>query len=318
MRVKSFFKNEIMIVVLILLCVIFGIINPNFVTPNNLLNICTQQAYMIIATSGIAMVMISGGTDLSVGNAMSVIGVIVSICLTQAMLPTPVAIIIGVIVGIGLGAFNGFISNLFNIHPMIISLATMTMYSGISYTVSNSQSYYGFPEDFMMIGQGKVGPISVPIIIFIIVVVVLSFVLNKTCFGRFIYAVGGNPEAAHLAGINVKRTKLLVFVIAGALFALADIVLISRGGSANSNMATQVAFDGITACVLGGVSFIGGAGKIRGALVGCLILGILSNGMQLAGMGVYAQDIVKGAILIVSIAIDTFQQNAKTKVKKAA
>ena len=318
MKAKAFFKNEIMIVVLIALCVIFGIINPNFVSVKNLLNICTQQAYMIIATTGVAIIMISGGTDLSVGYSMSVVGIVVSICMTEAFLPTPVALLIGVVIGIVLGAFNGFVSNLFSIHPMIISLATMTMYNGISYTISGSKSYAHFPQDFMNIGQGKIGAISIPIIIFVIVVVLFSFILAKTCFGRFIYAVGGNPEAAHLAGINVKKIKLLVFIIAGALFALADIVLISRGGSANSGMGTSTAFDGITACVLGGVSFIGGAGKIRGALVGCLILGVLSNGMQLAGMGVYAQDIVKGAILIISIAIDTFQQNAKTKVKKAA
>jgi len=315
-KVAAFFKNEMMIFVLIALCVVFGIINPVFLDPKNLLNICTQNAYFIIATTGIAMIMISGGTDLSVGNMMSVVGIVMALSLTVAYLPTPVAILIGVIVGVGLGMFNGFIANLFNIHPMIVTLATMTMFSGLSYTLSNSQSFFDFPEDFIGIGQGYVGPISIPIILFIIVVVIFSFIMSKTVFGRFIYAVGGNPEAAHLAGIKVKKIKLMVFAIAGGLFALADIVLISRAGSAKSDMGVSTTFDGITACVLGGVSFIGGEGKIRGALVGCLILGVLSNGMQLAGMGVYAQNIVKGAILIASIGMDTIQRNAKLKVKK--
>ena len=312
----TFFKNEMMIFVLIALCIVFGIINPVFLDPKNLLNICTQNAYFIIATTGIAMIMISGGTDLSVGNLMATVGIVVAMCMVVANLPTPVAILIGFIVGIGLAMFNGFISNLFEIHPMITTLATMTIFSGLAYTISQSQSFFNFPEDFTAIGQGYVGPISVPIIIFVIVVIVFSFIMSRTIFGRFIYAVGGNPEAAHLAGINVKKVKLMVFAIAGALFVLADIVLISRAGSAKADMGSSTTFDGITACVLGGVSFIGGEGKIRGAMVGCLILGVLSNGMQLAGMGVYAQNIVKGAILIASIGMDTLQQKAKTKVKK--
>lgn len=317
-KVKSFFRNELMIFVLIALCIVFGIVNPNFLTVKNILNICTQNAYFIIACTGISMIMIAGGTDLSVGNAMSVVGVVVAMVMVNGGVPTPAAILIGVAIGIALGLFNGFIANLFTIHPMIVTLATMTIYSGISYTISESKSFFGFPQEFINIGQGYVGPISVPIIIFVIVVIVFSFILSKTCFGRFIYAVGGNPEAAHLAGINVKKIKLLVFAIAGGLFALADIVLIARGGSANSTIGTSTTFDGITACVLGGISFIGGEGKIRGAMVGCLILGVLSNGMQLAGMGVYTQNIVKGAILIASIGMDTLQQRAKTRVKKTA
>lgn len=317
-KVLAVLRNEVMILILIALCIVFGILNPNFLTVKNLLNICTQNAYFIIATVGIAMIMISGGTDLSVGYAMSVVGVVMAMSMTQAGLPVPVAIIIGLVLGVALGLFNGFIANLLTIHPMIVTLATMTMYQGISYTVSGSKSFFNFPAEFTGIGQGYVGAISIPIILFVIVVVVFSFIMSKTCFGRFIYAVGGNPEAAHLAGINVKRVKLLVFAISGALFGLASIVLVSRGGSANSTIGPGTEFDGITACVLGGVSFIGGAGKIRGAMVGCLILGVLSNGMQLAGMGVYTQYIVKGAILIASIGFDTIQQNAKTKVKKAA
>ncbi len=317
-KVLTILRNEVMILILIALCVVFGILNPNFLTVKNLLNICTQNAYFIIATVGIAMIMISGGTDLSVGYAMSVVGVVMAMSMTQAGLPVPVAIIIGLVLGVALGLFNGFIANLLTIHPMIVTLATMTMYQGISYTVSGSKSFFNFPAEFTGIGQGYVGAISIPIILFVIIVVVFSFIMSKTCFGRFVYAVGGNPEAAHLAGINVKRVKLLVFAISGALFGLASIVLVSRGGSANSTIGPGTEFDGITACVLGGVSFIGGAGKIRGAMVGCLILGVLSNGMQLAGMGVYTQYIVKGAILIASIGFDTIQQNAKTKVKKAA
>lgn len=314
----SVLRNEVMILILIALCIVFGFMNPNFLTVKNLLNICTQNAYFIIATTGVAMIMISGGTDLSVGQLMSVVGVAMAMAMINGNVPVVAAIILGIVLACVLGFFNGFCSNLLKIHPMIVTLATMTMYQGISYTISGSKSFFNFPAAFTGIGQGYVGPISVPIILFIIVVVVFSFIMNRTCFGRFVYAVGGNAEAAHLAGINVKRIKLLVFTISGALFGLSTIVLISRGGSANSTIGPGTEFDAITACVLGGVSFIGGAGKIRGAMVGCLILGVLSNGMQLAGLGVYTQYIVKGAILLASIGFDTVQQNAKTKVKKTA
>lgn len=303
-----------MLIILILMVIIFCIFSPNFRSFRNIMNVCTQNAYFIIAAIGVALVMISGGTDLSVGQAMAVIGISIAMFMQNLGLPVVVAIILGLIVGIILGCFNGFMANLLRIHPMIVTLATMTLFQGISYTLSGSKSFYGFPDSYINIGQGYVGPISVPVIIVIVVAVVIHLMLEKTCFGRFIYAVGGNAETARLAGINVNKIKVMVFGIAGALFALAAIVLTSRGGSASSNIGPGVEFDCITACVLGGISFIGGEGKVKGAIVGCLILGFLTNGMQMIGMGTYIQYIVKGIILLASIGYDTYQQ---TKVKKA-
>ena len=196
---------------------------------------------------------------------------------------------------------------------MIVTLATMTIYKGISYTLSGSASFFNFPASYINIGQGYVGPVSVPVLLAIIIALIIHFMLEHTCFGRFIYAVGGNAETARLAGINVKKIKVMVFGIAGILYALAAVVLTARGGSASSSIGPGVEFDAITACVLGGVSFIGGEGKVKGAVVGCLILGVLSNGMQLVGMGVYTQNIVKGIILMASIGYDTYQKQAKVK-----
>lgn len=302
-----------MLLILIALVIIFGIGSDNFLTAKNLLNICTQNAYFIIASIGVGMIMISGGTDLSVGYCMSVISVCMAVFMQRVGMAWPLALILGFVIGVVLGTFNGFASNLLKIHPMIVTLATMTMFQGISFTISGSKSFFNFDEAFVNIGQGYLGPISFPIIFAIIIAVVIHFILEMTCFGRFIYAAGGNPEAARLAGINVKRVKVYVFMIAGFLYAVAALLLTARGGSTNSSVGPGTEFNAITACVLGGVSFIGGEGKVKGIVIGCLILGVLSNGMQLIGLGIYIQYIVKGIILMLSIGYDTYSKQAKVK-----
>ena len=145
------------------------------------------------------------------------------------------------------------------------------------------------------------------------IALLVHFILEMTCFGRFIYASGGNAEAARLAGINTKSIRMIVFALGGVLFAISSVILTARGGSANSTIGPGTEFDAITACVLGGISFVGGEGNVKGVVVGCLILGVLSNGMQLVGLNVYIQFIVKGIILMLSIGYDTFQKQAKVK-----
>lgn len=314
-KMQQLVKDNVMLIILLALLVIFAVLSPNFRSFKNLMNIATQNAYFIIASIGVCLIMISGGTDLSVGQNLAVVGVSIAM-LMEAGVPVPVAIILGIVIGTILGAINGLASNILKIHSMIVTLATMTIFKGISYTLSGSKSFYDFDQSYINIGQGYVGPVSVPVIIVIVVAIVIHFMLEKTCFGRFIYAAGGNAETARLAGVNVASIKVKVFGIAGALFALSAVVLTARGGSASSSIGPGIEFDAITACVLGGISFIGGEGKVKGAVIGCLILGVLSNGMQMIGMGVYTQYIVKGLILMASIGYDTYHQQAK--VKKAA
>ena len=315
-KFRAILKANIMWLILILLIVVFSLLSPHFFSWRNLMNICTQNAYFLIAALGVGMIMISGGTDLSAGQCMSVVGIMVAMSMKVWNLPIPVAILVGLVCGAVLGMFNGYVANLLKIHPMIVTLATMTMFQGISYTISGSKSFFNFDTAYKTIGQGYVGKISIPVIIAIVIAIIIHFILETTCFGRFIYAAGGNAEAARLAGINIKRIKVLVFAIAGILYAIAAVVLTARGGSANSGIGPGTEFDSITACVLGGISFIGGEGKVKGIVVGVLILGVLSNGMQLIGMGVYSQYIVKGIILMLSIGYDTIQKTAR--VKKAA
>lgn len=306
-------KKFVLLFILIGLVIFFGIMSPKFLTFNNIMNIITQNSYLIIASIGVAMVMISGGTDLSVGYQISVIGVCVAIFMQWLSMPIWISIILGLLIGVLLGLVNGFTANKLNMHPMIVTLATMTLFQGISFLISQSKSIYDLSSSFKFIGQGYVGKVPLPVIIVIVVAIVIGVMLKKTYFGRHIYAVGGNPEAAHLAGIDVKKIKLLVFALCGLLVGLAAVVLISRTGSANSSMGPGTEFSAITACVLGGVSFIGGEGDIDGVIIGVLILGVLSNGMQLIGLGIYIQYVAKALILIAAIAFDTYQKQAKVK-----
>lgn len=307
-------KKFVLLFILIGLAIVFGIMSPKFLTFNNIMNIITQNSYLIIASIGVALVMISGGTDLSVGYQISVVGVCTAIFMQWLNMPIILSIFLGLVISIVLGSINGFTANKLNMHPMIVTLATMTLFQGISFLISQSKSIYDLAPSFKVIGQGYVGSIPIPVIIVLVIALIIGVMLKKTYFGRHIYAVGGNPEAAHLAGIDVKKVKLLVFALCGLLVGIAAVVLISRTGSANSSMGPGTEFNAITACVLGGVSFIGGEGDIDGVVIGVLILGVLSNGMQLIGLGIYIQYVAKALILIAAIAFDTYQK--QTKVKK--
>jgi Ribose/xylose/arabinose/galactoside ABC-type transport systems, permease components len=300
---------------MILLIVVFSLISPVFFTLTNIMNIITQNTYLVIAAIGVGFVMICGGVDLSVGYQVSIVGVSCAALMKWVGLSIPEAIIISVLFGVLLGFINGLASISLKVHSMIVTLATMTIFQGISYLLTGSKAIFDLSEDFKFIGQGYIfNVIPVSLFIMIVVILVASFILNLTYFGRYIYATGSNNEAARLAGINVKALTVIVFSIASFFVAISSVVLISRAGSSNSSMGPGTEFTCITAAVLGGISFKGGEGKIWGIVVGVFILGILSNGMQLIGLGVYPQYIAKGIILIISIALDTYQkEHSKTK-----
>lgn len=313
-KFRNFLKRNVLLWILILLVAVLSFLSPDFFSVRNLFNIALQNSYLIIASIGVGIVMIAGGTDLSSGMMISVVAVCIGSFMVWLNMPIPLAIVLGLVVGVLLGLFNGFAANLLGIHSMIVTLATMTMFQGVSYLISGSKSFFNLDPSFKMIGQGYVfDVVPIPVIIVAVIAIIVHFVLTRTVFGRFIFATGGNPEAARLAGINVKKIKLIVFAICGLLCAAASIVMVSRQGSANSTMGGDVVFNAITACVLGGVSFIGGEGEVKGIVIAVLILGVLSNGMQLIGMGVYIQYVIKAIILLASIGYDTYQKRSKVK-----
>ncbi len=318
-KIRLALKKYVIFFVLVGLIILFSILTPYFFTVQNLTNVFVQQSYVIIAAVGLSFVMISGGMDLSIGWQMSLVGVFTAVLMKNIGLPVWLSVILGCLLGITLGLFNGYAAIILNVHPLIVTLGTMTMFQGISYTVANQSVILNLPISFKFLGQGYLfGFIPFSVILMIIIVVIAAFILNKTFFGRYIYAVGSNAEAAHLAGINVKRVKLAVFAICGFFVSLATMVLFARTGSAAPATGPGTEFSCMTACVVGGISFKGGEGKMWGVVTGVLILGVLSNGMQLIGMGTYTQFIVKGLVLLGAVGFDTYQKASAQRVKKLA
>jgi ribose/xylose/arabinose/galactoside ABC-type transport system permease subunit len=308
----AFIKKYVTVLVLLTLLVFFSIIAPNFATPNNFIILLRQVSFTAISAVGIAFVMISGGMDLSIGAQISLTNVLAAILMAQMGVPPPAAIAFALALGTLLGMVNGYTSILLKVHPLIVTLGTMTIYKGIAYIAANGSSISGLPDSFKWLGQGYIGPIPVPVACMALVVLAGGFVLNKTYFGRYIFALGGNEEAARLAGVNNNRMKVFVFAICGFFSAVTSLLLLSRVFSGQVTTGQGMEFDCMTAAVLGGISFKGGEGTITGLLTGVLIIGVLNNALQLLSLGDYYQMVVKGLVLLAAVGFDTYQKNRKS------
>lgn len=316
-KLLYYMKELTLLYVLLLLLFLFYCLAPKFISIENIKNILVQNTYIIVASIGMAFVIIGGGIDLSVGYQISLIGVVTTISMQWFHLPVWLSVMIGLAAGTLLGAINGFLSVKLQVHPMVVTLATMTIYQGISYIITNSNSIYGLSDSFKFIGQGQLFGVPISILVMIVILLLATFFLKKTYPGRYVYALGGNEEAARLSGVNTSAIRVLSFAICGFFVAVAAILLVSRSGSMNSSVGAGTEFTCITAAVLGGVSMAGGEGKVWKVCVGAIILGVLSNGMQFIGLGVYPQYVAKGVILMAAISFDTYQKNTKSESEKA-
>ncbi|MCR4607440.1 MAG: ABC transporter permease [Oscillospiraceae bacterium] len=300
-------------ILLALSILFFAIAAPRFFTVLNLTNILVQNSYLIIATIGIAMIMISSGADLSVSFQIGILSVLLGKLMTKASVPVIPSLLITLAVGALLGSVNGLCAIKLKVHPMVATMATMTIYQGIAFVWSNSETYFNFPAAFKKIGQGYIGPVPICVIIMLVAVAIGYFILNKTYFGRYVYSIGGNEEATRLAGVNTKKVRLLIFLTAGLFVAVSAIVLTSRTGSANASIAADAMFSCFTACILGGISFAGGGGNILSVIVSVLVIGVIANGIQMMGGTIYTQYIVKGVLLVAAIAYDNYQKALRMK-----
>lgn len=295
------------LIFLILLFLVLSFSSPYFFTVGNLTKVLRQVAVVGIVTVSMTMVILTGGIDLSVGSMLALCAVILAKLMVSGI-NVVLAIIITLIAGMILGFFNGFLINKIKISPLISTLGTMTIYSGVSYIITEGKGIFGFPDSFSFIGQGYIWKVPVPIIILVIVYALGFFVLNNTRYGRYLYGIGANEKASILSGINVKQVKYAAYIVSGLLSALAAVVMLSRVNSALPSLGNGLEFDVVTAVVLGGVSVNGGEGKLQGVVIGLLIIAILSNGMILLGVGNYYQTIVKGLVLLIAVGIDNISK----------
>lgn len=311
MSIGHIFSSLSMPILLVLLIIIFSILSDRFFTAVNLTNILVQNVHVAVCSCAVMMIMVSGGTDLSIGYQMSVAAVLMAKTISDGVLSVPVAIIVGILLCMVLGTFNGLMGQVLKSHTMIITLGTMSIFRGISNLISGSKSISGLPDSFLYLGQARIGIIPVNVIIMVVIIVIVAIIMSKTSIGRKIYAVGDNPEAARLAGLKVAKIKVLVFTFGGLLVGIAALLLASRSAYAASDTSGPgIEFTGITACVLAGVALKGGEGTLWKAIVAVYVLGVLSNGMALINLGTYPQYIATGLIMLVSLYLSN--RNAKT------
>lgn len=312
----EFLQRRMPWVILVVIMCIFGVTSSEFFKVGNLVNILNQNAYVIIASFGVSLVMMSGNMDLSVGYQMSIAGVFSAILMTVYHVPVIVAIVLTILLSIAMCLLNTYLALKLRLTLLMVSVGTMTIFQGISFVATGSKTYNGFTDSFKFLGQGYIGPIPFPIIMMVILFLAMSFFLNKTYMGRYVYALGGNEEASRLAGINVVRVKMMIALIEGAFVGLSSMILIAKVGSSQSTIGPGTEFTIITGVLLGGVSIRGGEGRLSGVVAGILIMAILSNGMQMAGLGTYSQYIAKGIIMLMAIGIDVYQLKRREQVKK--
>lgn len=306
-------KERAIFIVMIVLFLFFTISTDTFCTVNNLLNIARQVAVLGIASVGMTMVILTGGIDLSTGSIITFVNIITAYFMVKMGMNMWVAIIVALTASTLIGLINGVAVANLKMPALIVTFASQTIFEGLAYMICGGIPIFGFSDAFSFIGQGYIGPIPFPVILLVIAFLIGAFILVKSYFGRYIYAVGGSEEASKLSGIKTNKILYLVYSLSGLFAGIAGIVMLSRTNSGQPTAGKGYEFDVITAVVLGGVSVNGGFGKISNVVAGVLIIGMLSNGMVLLNVSSYAQMVVKGLILALAVGFDCYQKLSMAK-----
>jgi len=288
---------------LALLVIVLSIISEDFLTASNILNVLRQISINALIAFGMTFVILTGGIDLSVGSIFALSGAITAGLMVQGTDPL-LAVLVGLLSGALMGAINGFLIAKGKVAPFIGTLATMTVFRGLTLVYTEGRPITGMPEGFAMLGKGYFFEIPMPVIWMLISFVVLYMLLKHTTFGRHVYALGSNEVATQLSGINTSRVKILVYSISGLFAALSGIILTSRLNSAQPTAGTSYELDAIAAVVLGGTSLAGGKGWIVGTLIGAMIIGVLDNGLNLLNVSSFYQLVVKGGVILIAVLLD--------------
>jgi len=287
---------------LLLIGAVLGLLSDRFLTTSNLINVARQVSINAIVAAGMTFVIITGGIDLSVGSTIALAGC--GALLVARPLGDVVGMTAGILVAAGVGFLNGALVAWGRVPPFITTLATMTVVRGAALVLTNGEPIVKTEGPYLWLGQASVGPIPVPILLMVATLFGAHWFLSRTRWGTYVYAVGGNAEAARLSGISLAGIQILVYVLGGALAGLAGLVLAARLSSAQPNTGVGFELDAIAAVVLGGTSLMGGEGTIWGTTVGAFIIGILNNGFNLMNVSPFYQLIAKGAVIVLAVLVD--------------
>jgi ribose transport system permease protein len=289
---------------LIIICLVLALLEPQFFTSSNLLNVGRQASVLIIVSCGMTLVILSGNIDLSVGSAIALCAVIGASLATAGGLDAFSTVVAMIALGALIGAVKGALVAWGGINSFIVTLGMMTVLRGAALTFTGGYPIAGVPDGVRYLGFGIVGGFPVPLIVTAAVFLAVALLLSKTVIGRHIYAIGGNETSSHIAGVPVAGTKFFAFTISGALCGLAAVVLLGRLGAGLPTSAQGLELDAIAAVILGGASLFGGRGSVFGTLFGALILAVLQNGLNLLGVNSFIIQILSGAIIILAVLLD--------------
>lgn len=306
---KGWIQTYMLIFIVIGLGIILSFVSPNFLTVTNLMNVLRQISVNGILAIGMTIVCLTGGIDLSVGSIVAFSGIIAAGLLREQKYPIIVVVLVAVALGALLGLYNGYFVAYWKAAPFVVTLSMMTIARGMTYVYSDGRPISNLPEEFLAIGKGSILGIPIPTVILILIFILANIMLTKLKFGRYVYAVGGNENAAMVSGINVKKIKMLVYVLSGVACGLAAIILTSRVSAGLPQAGESYELDAIAATVIGGTSLSGGRGRLWGTIVGAILLGVVNNGLDLLNVSSFYQQIVKGLIILGAILIDSKRNN---------
>jgi ribose/xylose/arabinose/galactoside ABC-type transport system permease subunit len=307
-NVRQFVRDHGIIVGFIVIVILLSIARPNFMRTANLINVLRQVSCIGIATIGIGFLIIMNCIDLGLGSTLALTGILAGLAVSTGTAGLGLPAIAGFIAGIAaasiVGLFAGTIIAKARIPAFIVTMGTMSIGRGLALIFSHGMPVANFPDSFNFLGTESLGPIPWPVIIYILVILIAWYMLNKRPLGRYIYAIGSNEEAARAAGISVDAVKIKAYLIEGVLLGLAGTLFAGRIKSAAPAFGSGYELDAIAGCIIGGVSFSGGIGTISDMVIGALLLGVINNGMDLLGVEAFYKQVVKGSIIIIAVLID--------------
>jgi len=298
-------------VVVILLCIIFAVIQPRFATFSNLQNVSRQASLLAIIATAQTFPILSGGFDVSLGSQIAAVSIVSTLVIKQ--IGMPLGFLAGIVFGSLLGTVNGFIIARFSVSPFVVTLGMMSFARGLALIITDGQPVFGMPPGFRYLGNQYFGPIPIPAIIAIVVFAVAYFILSRTRLGRYMYAIGGNAEAARLSGIHVSRYRMLAYTFCGFFTAIMALVLSSRVDSGQPAIGAGAEMESIAAVVIGGVALGGGQGSILNVIFGVIIISLLSNGLNLINVSSYLQLMTIGMVIVAAVVIDQLRHKESAR-----
>ena len=299
-KVKEFVKKNTLFIVFLVICAISSVATDSFLTVSNITDVVRTNTINGLLAVGLTYVILSGGIDLSVEATVCLAGLVAGY-----LSPMPVvAVLAGVMVGVAIGLFNGLMLEKSGVQPFIFTLAMSRLLRGVVLAITKGKNYYTIDSSFTAIVRSSVFGIPSLIIMFVVIVVITYFALNRARYGRYIYAVGSNEEAARLSGIRTHRIKVSAYVIAGMLSGLAGVLLTARLSGAETNAGDGWSLDAVSAVIIGGTSLRGGRGGILNTLLGIFIIAVLNNGMTLMGVPTNYNQLIKGLLMLVAVLLD--------------